>query len=210
MTTDVTLTFDEHLRSLLEIMAGEGIHQAARGLSGMMGETLTVSQPRARLVPLADIPNVLGGPENEAVGIYLQAYGAMSGQIVLVLPYAKALELADLVVGLPLGTTRQLGSLERSALAEVGNLAAAFFLNAVASLTGLGARPSPPAVMVDMIGAILDVVIATSGGVAEQVLMLQATFLSRENEVEVDFWVIPDPEALEAFALGERGHGRFA
>ncbi len=200
--------FDERLRALLEIMAGEGVHHAARGLSGMMGETLTVSQPVARLVPLADVPNLLGGPENEAVGIYLQARGAMAGQIMLVLPYAKALELVDLLMDAPRGTATQLGPLERSALSEVGNLTGTFFLNAVAALSGLEARPSPPAVIVDMIGAILDVIVATSGGLGQHVLMIQAAFLRGGQEVEADFWVIPEQPALEAFARRGSVNGR--
>lgn len=206
--TESIANFDKHLRSLLEVMADEGIHHAAKGLSSMVGETLTVTRPSARLVSMAEIPNLLGGPENEAVGIYLQAAGDIAGQIMLVLPFANAMELADLLMELPPGTTRQLGALERSALAEVGNLTASFFLNSLASSTGLAARPSPPAVMVDMVGAILDIIAAASGGVGEHVLMIEAAFLRRSQEVQANFWVIPDPVTLEAFARkDEGGHG---
>jgi hypothetical protein len=52
--------------------------------------------------------------------------------------------------------------------------------------------------MVDMVGAILDVVAAVCGGVSESVLMLQAAFLRQQREVDVDFWVIPDPATLDA------------
>lgn len=202
--TDLSVTFDEHLRSLLEAMANEGVQHAARGLSDMVGETVTVSEPMVRLVPLTDIPLLLGGPENEAVGIYLQAEGKIGGQIMLILPLPKAQELVDLLMGEPVGTTRHLGSLERSALAEVGNLTGTFFLNAVALLTGLGGRPSPPAVMVDMLGAILDIIIATCGGISEQVLMIQASFLRGGREVEANFWVIPDPATLALIAKRSR------
>ena len=99
----------------------------------------------------------------------------------------------------PVGTTNELGSLERSALAEVGNLTAAFFLNAVASMTGISARPTPPAVMVDMIGAILDIIVAATGGISEEVITFQAMFSYADRSVDADFWVIPDPTTLESF-----------
>ena len=70
----------------------------------------------------------------------------------------------------------------------------------MASLTGLGARPSPPAVMIDMVGAILDIIVATSSGVGQHVLMLQAAFMRGGREVEANFWVIPEKSTLEAFA----------
>lgn len=203
MTTP-SLLFDEALRSLLEALASEGVQNAAQGLSEMVGEELTFSQPTVSLVPFTAIPLLLGGPEEEAVGIYLRSEGEMAAQMMLVLPYPKALELVDLLMGTPPGSTQHLGQLERSALAEVGNLVGSFFLNAVAEITGRSSRPSPPAVMVDMIGAILDIIIATSGDVGEHVPMIQTSFLRQGREVEANFWVVPDRTTLDAFARRTR------
>lgn len=188
----------ESLQPLLKVMAFEGMQRAATGLSTMLGENLAVSQPDVRIVPITEIPALLGGPESEAVGIYLRSEGEMAGQMILVLPLAKSLEIADLVLNRTPGNTVGLGTLERSALAEVGNLAVSFFLNAVASVTGLEARPTPPAVMVDMVGAILDIIIATTGGVSEHVLMIQASFMRGVRETQAHFWIIPDPTVLNA------------
>lgn len=199
-----SMTFDENLRSLLEALASEGVQNAAQGLSEMVGEKLTFSPPIVSLVPLRDVPMLLGGPETEAVGIYLRSEGEMAAQMMLVLPYPKALELVDLLMGIPIGSTQHLGSLERSALAEVGNLTGSFFLNAVALITGRGSRPSPPAVMVDMVGAILDIIVATSGEVGEDVLMIQTSFLRQGREVEANFWVVPDRTTLHTLARRTR------
>jgi len=146
--------FSQELHDLLVSMANDGFYNAARGISGMVGEDLQVSEPSVGLVPINDIPVLLGGPENEAVGIYLRA--------------------------------------------EVGNLTGTFFLNAMARLANTDIRPSPPAVMVDMIGAVLDILLATTAGLSENVLMMQATFTRKCREARVDFWVIPDRTTLEA------------
>lgn len=200
MTTLHHISPDDRLRVFLEVVGQEGLASAASGFSGMIGEALAFSAPQVRRVPLADIPALLGGPEAATVGIYLQAHGDMAGQILLVMAYGKALELADLILSEPPGTTKELGPLERSALAELGNLTGSFFLNAVARTTGLSARPGPPAVMVDMLGAILDVVVSTyNGEERDDMLILHAAFLRGGQEVEADFWVIPDPAALERF-----------
>jgi len=191
--------FHNQLRPLLEVMAGEGIQHAVQGLSQMTGQLITVTQPEVTLVELSEIPSLLGGPENEAVGVYLRAEGEMAGQIMLIFPYERALKLVDLLLDQPEGTTQQMGAYERSALAEVGNLTGSFFLNAVASMLGMEARPTPPAVMVDMVAAILDVIIATAAGVSEHVLMISATFMQGGREAEASFWVIPDPRVLTAF-----------
>jgi chemotaxis protein CheC len=191
---------DVQLKTQLNTMADAGIHNAAQGISKMVGELLTVSSPVVQLVPISDIPRLLGGPENEAVGIYLRAEGKISGQIMIVIPFEKTLSMVDLLMGLPIGTTTHLGSLERSALGELGNMAGTFFLNAIADLVGLEARPTPPAVMVDMIGAILNILFASWDGVSENVLMIQATFIRGEQELQADFWMIPDRCTLEEIA----------
>lgn len=196
-----------NINHLLDEMANAGVTQAAAGLSGMLGEAVTVTQPNLRLMPLSEVPGVLGGPEQEAVGIYLQAIGELSGQIMLILPLAKAMELVDLLLGEAPGTTNSLGSLERSALAEVGNITGTFFLNAVAAAIGLHSRPSPPAVMVDMVGAILDIIVAMSAGVSETVLVIEAAFLRDGREVEAHFWVIPDNTALQGLAGATKTNG---
>ena len=191
-----TAPFDQYLLEMLNTIASEGIKNAADGFSGMVGRRIEVSNPDIELVPLLTIPKIVGGLEDDAVGVYLRFEGDMIGQIMMIIPHQKALELVDLLMGLEKGTTIHLGSLERSALGELGNLCGTFFLNSIAKTVGASFRPSPPAIMVDMLGAILDIVVATAGGVNEHVLLMHANFMDGVRFVETDFWVIPDMKAL--------------
>jgi chemotaxis protein CheC len=81
-------------------------------------------------------------------------------------------------------------------MGELGNICGSFFLNSIASVTDAKFHPTPPAVMVDMVAAILDVVVATTGGISEQALLVQANFMDGSRCVESDFWVIPDMNSL--------------
>jgi chemotaxis protein CheC len=195
----ITNQFDDKVISYIQGIAREGMQNAAVGFSGILGQRLTVTEPSFRVVPYAQVPNILGGPESEAVGIYLKAEGSIPAQIMLMLPFQKAFDLVDLLLDQKPGTTVQLGTLEKSALGEVGNMTATFFINSIAEITHLEVRPTPPFVMVDMVGAILDVIVATSGEVSENVLMLQAAFRLDDREVQADFWVIPDQSIVDRF-----------
>ncbi len=191
-----TIPFDQDLLDMLKSIASEGVNNAADGFSGMVGHKIQVSQPTAKLVPILTIPQIVGRLDDDAVGIYLRFNGQIIGQIMMIVPHAKALELADLLLNVPQGTTKQLGSIERSALGELGNLCGSFFLNSMARIFDLSFKPSPPAVMVDMVGAILDIVVATTGGVGEHALLMQANFVDGARCVDADFWVIPDLNSL--------------
>ena len=181
-----------------------GIHNAAKGITYMLGEPLTVSTPTIRLVPLKKIPDLSGGPETEAVGIYLQAKGTVSGQMLIVIPYIEALELVALIMGEPSGSIHELGTIERSALAELGNITGSFFLNTIADTTGSSILPSTPVVLTDMIGSILDVILVMSDGASEYLLMFQATFERSGRGSQASFWIVPDVRTLES--LAKRGH----
>lgn len=191
-----TTSLDQRLLERLNSIAKEGVHHAAYGFSGMVGRKIQFSKPMATLVPILTIPAIVGKQDDDAVGIYLRFGGDLAGQIMMIVPYPKALELADLLMSLPQGTTQHLGSLERSALGELGNLCGSFFLNTIARMVNADFRPSPPAVMVDMVGAILDIVVAT-GGNAEQALLMQTSFMDGSRCVEAKFWVIPDMNSLQ-------------
>jgi chemotaxis protein CheC len=199
MLSDLTNN-DVRIQALLKVIAREGIRHAAEGFSGMVGEVIATTEPEARLIPISEITALLGGPEQEAVGIYLQTRGELAGQIMLVISYDTALELADLLLGNPAGTTTSLGSMERSALQEVGSLTGSYFLNAISRRTGATTLPTPPAVMVDMLGAIIDILAAVCGGVSDYLLLVKGAFQRGERQLAVNFWMIPDPMALANFA----------
>ena len=190
-------SLDSELLKILNQVTLEGARNAASGLTEMVGQSITVTSPDASMISLFDLPKILGSLENEAIGIYLRVEGALNGQIMLIMPYQCSLDLADLLLDNPQGTSQELGRMERSALGEAGNLIGSFFLNTFSTITGYDSRPTPPAVMVDMLGAILDIVIASAGAISEEVILLRSTFTNGTRSLETSFWVIPDPGALE-------------
>jgi len=173
-------------------LVSAAMENAARGLSDMLGSEIMTGTAEARVVRLGDMSETVGHPESEMVGLYLLMKGELSGQALLILPLVSALNLADLLMTRPPGTSASLGEEERSALAEVGNLTVAYFLNALASLTGSDLRPSTPAVMVNMLGAILGVLAASVGAMTDDLLIVETVLQDARGLVEARFWVLPD------------------
>ena len=195
MSIDYQLS-NEKVLSRLKTFAQKGIANAVEGLSGMIGQNFTATEPELQVVNILEIPTLVGGPENEVVGVYLRAEGKMAGQFMLIMPIYKALELVDMLMDEPIGSTTELDGLGKSALAEVGNLTGTFFLNAIVTLTGLETKPTPPAVMFDMVGAVLNVIVATSAEVVDQVVTIMTNLQQGDRKVQVTFWYIPDPKAM--------------
>jgi len=175
-----------------------GTRHAMAGLSEMLGEDIKVSSFALKRTPVAELANVVGGAEVDAVGIYLTVSGAANGHLILIYEPRIAYAFVDLLMGQPPNTTVELDEMGRSALGEMGNIIGAFFLNAIADATGLELMPSPPAVMTDMAGALLDVVTAEILLRQDDTYVAETTFTTSDREIEGQFMVMPSEELLEA------------
>ncbi|MHB0877685.1 MAG: chemotaxis protein CheC [Anaerolineae bacterium] len=176
---------------ILERMANLAASSSAEGLSTMLGKPIRMTVPRLSLSRIWEVPDRLGGADLEAVGVYLTFTGDMLGQVMLILPNPVALRMIDMLLEQAEGTTTEIGDMERSALGEIGNVATSLFLNAIADATGMDLRPSPPAVMQDMVGAIMDVVLVSAGAVSDDVLLLEAEYHGPDRALEMYFWLMP-------------------
>ena len=196
MSEQISFWNDVMTASQSDSVLHAAMYHAASGLSDMVGRSIDIDILHVETVPISQVMTYAGSPEAEMVGVYLLIGGDLPGQAILMLTLDDALRLVDLLIGVPPGTTTGLGDLERSALAEVGNLTVSFFLNEMATLTGMPLRPSPPAVMVDMLGAILDVVATSVAAVSDDLRIVETVFKDAGRIVQVRFWLLPDPTIL--------------
>lgn len=182
-----------------------GTERAMAGLSEMTGTEIEVAEMSLRRVPVQEIAQAFGGPDREAVGIYLTVHGSADGHLMLMYEPRIAYAFIDLLMGDPPHTTHELTEMGRSALGEMGNIIGAFFLNAIADATGLQLSPSPPEVMTDMAGALFDVVSAEVLLNSDDTLLAETTFRARGHDINGVFMVMPTDGLLEALVMSAEG-----
>jgi len=176
----------------LLLLVSAAMENVARGLSMMTQHTIATSDAESQLIYFDDLLPLAGSPEEHVVGVYLLMEGTLSGRALLTMPLSSALCLADMLMMDPIGTAAELGELERSALAEAGNVIVSYFLNSITSLTGEDMRPSPPAVIVDMLGAIIEAVVSEAAILSDELLVLSSELTDSEGLIDAKLWVLPD------------------
>ena len=181
-----------------------GTSNAMSGLSQMIGQEIEVEELTLKRVPISSIANLVGGPDAMSVGIYLTVTGSANGHLMLMYEPKIACAFVDLIMGQPPNTTESLGEMERSALGEMGNVIGAFFLSAIADATGLDLRPSPPTVMMDMAGALLDVVSAEILLTQDETYLAETSFSASDRRISGAFFVMPSEDLLEALLTAKR------
>lgn len=188
----------EQLDMLLwEDLMRKGMTNSISGLSQMVGRDFQVNSINIRKVPAKDMPYVLGGPEHMVVGVYITFSGASNGHILLAHKPDFAYKILDMLFGNPPGTTNTLDDMSQSALGEMGNITGTFFLNAVADSLGVFLNPSPPVVLLDMAGAILDIALAEILAERDDVFIAETSFGVADRTVEGTFLIMPNASFLE-------------
>lgn len=175
-----------------------GAGNAATSLSQMLDKKIEMTVPNASVLCLNDVPEIVGGAEALVVGVYLTVQGDAPGHIMFIIPLKSTYSLVDMIMGLSPGTTVELGEMEWSAIAEIGNILSSSYLGALTSMSGLSLRPSPPSTAMDMAGAILSVVLIELSKVGDVALVIETVFINRPDNITGYFFLIPDPGSLGA------------
>ncbi|PLY00824.1 MAG: CheY-P-specific phosphatase CheC [Desulfuromonas sp.] len=189
---------DSQLDALREI-GNIGMGHAATALSQMLGETLYIKVPKVTVTDVAQIPELLGGPEKLVAGVVLQVLGDARGLVLMVFPEESALELLKRVVSRT-PSQKVLDEIEESTLKEIGNILASAYLSALGSLMNKTMIPSIPQFAYDMVGAVIDAVLIDLIQQGEQAVMLEAVVYNQDSEISDlsgHFFLIPDRDSLK-------------
>ncbi len=174
-----------------------GAGNSATALSQIINHRIDMNVPQVSIVPITDVPDLVGGPDVMVAGVFLRVYGAAPSNILFLLPQESAFYLVDMILGKPHGDTKTLDFMDESALMEIGNILAGAYLNALFNLTKLSLLPSIPALAMDMAGAILSVVLIQLGQMGDHALVIETEFQADEDGIKGHFFLVPDPGSLD-------------
>lgn len=182
--TDIQL---DALRELANIGSGT----ASTALSSLLGRSVDISVPNAFVLPMAEAVGTIGDPESEATGVVLGIVGEMPGSVLLLFT-PKDAELMCGLLGVEAGT--EFGV---SALMEIGNIVGASYINALGQMIGLELEPTPPAAATDMLGAIVETVLAERAGAGDVALLLDSDLVVEGEDCSVSFLLCPDQGGVD-------------
>lgn len=195
MDEDVLKLSALQLDALREI-GNVGAGNAATALSQILNKRIDMTVPKISILPLGEVPEVVGGPDAMVAGVYLRVYGPAPSSILFLLPRDSAFYLVDMLMGREHGSTLEMDAMDESALMEIGNILAGAYLNALSYFTKLTLLPSIPALAMDMAGAILSVILIQLGQMGDHALVIETEFSDDNDGVKGHFFLIPDPGSL--------------
>ena len=182
----------------LKEVASIGAGNAATSLSNMLNGKIEMTVPEVNIMPVNQIPDIMGGPENLIVAMLVETEGDMEGGVLFALEIEAANKLIELLTGQEVDIDEELGELEASALKEIANILTGSNLNAFAKMLEMTIQPDVPSLAHDMAGAILEVCFIELGQVGDYGLVIETEFKSDTAQgINGNFFLIPDPDSLE-------------
>lgn len=193
---------NEMWEDVLKEIANIGSGNAATALAALLNHPITQSLPEIMLVPLSDVPRMMGGAEKVVVAGLLEISGDISGYLLMIIDLDQAEKMVFMVTGdsTPDGEgagLRRFSAMDRSVLSETVNIMGGSYLTAVCEFTGLKAAPSVPYLCVDMTGAVLNIAIAEIGKTGDYAMLFRSELYNDNERIDGNLFLIPDESTCE-------------
>ncbi|MCK5218846.1 chemotaxis protein CheC [bacterium] len=188
---------NDFYRDAFQELGNIGSGNAATALSQLVGRTIDMSVPEVLLIPIEQVPDIVGDMEKTVAGIYLEVYGDVPSKILVTFPHENLLSLTDLMMNQPIGTGSMLDEIKLSALKELGTILSGAYLNAMSKFLDLRMIPSVPALAIDSFTAVLNTILAELSQENQCALLLRTEIMETENKISGSFFLIPEKDALE-------------
>lgn len=193
---------DTEKKDVLREIANIGAGHAASALAALLDRPIVQSVPKVMLLPLADMPNQLGGAEKVVVAGLLDITGDLTGFFMTVLDQSQADKIISMMLGKKIRAKKTEGlrkytAIEKSVIAETVNILGGSYLTALSEMTGLKANQSTPYLCIDMVGAVLNIAIAEAGKAGDFAVFFQSELFNEKERIIGDLFLIPEQASCE-------------
>ena len=200
---------DEKAGRVIEIIrefANIGAGSAATALSYLLDVELMNDVTSCDILPMAKVSEWLGGADKVVAGTYTYLCGELKSGILVVFPEASAITLLTHLTKEKVDLS-SLTVIQKSALKEVGNICLCWYLIAVSKMIDIDMIPAPPDASVDLLGAVLDLPLASLGQKVDTVLAVHTSFKALDSHFDGYFLMLPEESTLKLI-LEKMGESR--
>ncbi|MEN1966852.1 chemotaxis protein CheC [Lentibacillus sp. N15] len=185
------------LREIGNIGAGN----AATSMATLLNKKIDMQVPLVKIVEFDEVMDLIGGPEELIVAIYIRIQGEAPGTVYFILSKDEAEFLVREITAdnaFSLTSNQAPNELAISALHEAGNILAGSYLSALSDFTNINMQPSVPSLSVDMAGAILTVGLLELSQVTDYAIIIDTTIKEQAsmNGIHGHFLLLPDPDSF--------------
>lgn len=166
-----------------------GSGNAATALSTILNQTVNLEVPIVSIANLTDIADKIGGAEVIRTGVFFKVHQELNGYIMFILDTADAERLSKIAAG-----DYEIDS--TSVVSEIANIISGAYIGAIAQMMNCLIDITPPVPAKDMIGALIDSIIAEICQVADKTVLIGTKLLINNETVSGYYVLLLEQESL--------------
>jgi len=180
------------LKEISSISAGN----TATSLANLFGKRVEITAPGIMVEAVENVPEVLGGRDAVENIIYFSISGQISGVAFLIFSEEEALKMVNTLTEENYTGFNDWGEMELSSLKEFGNIVIGTYLRFLQQNLKITSYTSVPGYTQDMLGAVLDGILARISLETDFVIILENEY-EMDNEISnVKFVLLLEPKEL--------------
>lgn len=185
------------LREIGNIGAGN----AATSMSLLTSQKIDMEVPVVKIIPFEQVMELIGGPDELVVAIYLRILGNAPGTVYFIMSISEATQLVRQIIhdnSFHMENLNEISDFALSALNEAGNILTGSYLSALSDFLNINMQPSIPSLSIDMAGAILSVGLIELSNHTDYAIVIDTKMNNDEtnNNFQGHFFLLPDAETL--------------
>ena len=181
------------LKEVSTVAAGN----AAKSLSALLGKAVDITVPDIRVEALGKVAETLGAEDNIVTVIHFSISGHISGNILLILSIDESWKLVNVLTGQEVNPSGSLDEMGLSALKELGNITVGAYVVALSQALSGKIAQSVPEYDSDMLGAILDRILAKSAPEEGHAVIVESVLTVEEVVCNTDLVFILRPQTAK-------------
>lgn len=177
-----------------------GCAHAATAVSGLVKKKIDVSVPEIKIEEIDGLLQVLESKNEtneKVVAIYLELAKDFSGSILFVFSEKSALALSDLLLSKEVGSSTEVGDLEKSALMEVGNIVVSAYANALGDFLNTTVMLTPPIFAHSFPADVMDKINTMVKANTTHAVIFDTKLHESQSLFDSYFILLPSPSALD-------------
>lgn len=183
------MNYDDIVRHI-----GEGLESARKTLGALTGKDVQVASVKSSEMSLTEIPFLAGAPDSVVLASYIRFSGDCRGQMLILYRPDNAKDLARALAPEFFAELKgeETEALLESVVSEISNILSSAALNAIADGTESTLRPSPPCIVRDMAGAILEAALVSGAVLSEKVPVVDVSMKLGKTDAGAEMIFLPE------------------
>lgn len=171
--------------------------QASQAISQWTHGDIVLSLDEIRETSLCGVAQALRLSDELATMVRIGIDGDHGGQLLLTFDDENARGLIAALLDLPASSSGTWTKLERSALAETGNIIGSVYLTSMSKLTGGRLWPTPPQVLHDYVMSVIEQAVMSQAVYDDRILLCRTKFECQGEHVRWSLIFVPSPEFMQ-------------